>query len=474
MTSTITDRIDGISTSVAIKAPCRAATTANITLSGEQTIDGVACVAGDRVLVKNQSVSAENGIWVVSASAWQRAKDFNGARDVVTGTLVKIISGTTNSGMTAEVSTTGAITVGVTGLSFTLWDMNFNNYVAKSGALMEGDLTFNSGAQVVLDDSVTSASSSLPLCFDGEQSTGIFRPTTSSISLATGGRESLRVTISSASAVNYVQVSGHATANSPIISSQGSDANVGLTLSTKGTGNFAFQTGGGNQLTLAHTANAVNQLQISGAATGSFPTLSSQGSDTNIGLNLLGKGTGRVRLGNNNVYGLTVTTAASAVNYIEVTGVTTGNRPTIAADGTDANIGMILQTKGTGSLVCLAVYNTTTASAANVFVDAGGILYRSTSSLKYKTNVQDYARGLGDLMKLRPVTYGGLSEADAGKTFAGFIAEEVHEAGLTEYVVYDDKNEPDALQYGQMIALAVKAIQDLKAKVDELESRLAV
>jgi len=54
---------------VAIKAPCKAATTANITLNGEQTIDGAACVSGDRVLVKSQTSSVDNGIYICSTSA---------------------------------------------------------------------------------------------------------------------------------------------------------------------------------------------------------------------------------------------------------------------------------------------------------------------------------------------------------------------------------------------------------------------
>ena len=58
MSSTQTDRIDGLSTSVAMKAPVVVATTANITLSGLQTIDGVSVVTGDRVLVKDQTTSS--------------------------------------------------------------------------------------------------------------------------------------------------------------------------------------------------------------------------------------------------------------------------------------------------------------------------------------------------------------------------------------------------------------------------------
>ncbi len=59
------------------KASCRVATTANITLSGTQTIDGVAVIAGDRVLVKDQSTASENGIYVVAAGSWARSADAN-------------------------------------------------------------------------------------------------------------------------------------------------------------------------------------------------------------------------------------------------------------------------------------------------------------------------------------------------------------------------------------------------------------
>jgi hypothetical protein len=59
------------------KAPARAATTANITLSGAQTIDTVSVVAGNRVLVKNQTLPEENGIYVAASGAWARATDMD-------------------------------------------------------------------------------------------------------------------------------------------------------------------------------------------------------------------------------------------------------------------------------------------------------------------------------------------------------------------------------------------------------------
>lgn len=120
MTSTSTDRRFGVTSSAAIKVPCKAATTANITLSGEQTIDGVSCVTDDRVLVKDQTDSVDNGIWVVGTSTWQRSKDFDGSYDIVKGTIVHVHSGTTNANTFWKISTADPITIGTTSISFQL------------------------------------------------------------------------------------------------------------------------------------------------------------------------------------------------------------------------------------------------------------------------------------------------------------------------------------------------------------------
>lgn len=69
--------VDSTAQGLDTKASCVVATTANITLSGTQTIDGVAVVAGDRVLVKNQTTQSANGIYVASASAWARSSDMD-------------------------------------------------------------------------------------------------------------------------------------------------------------------------------------------------------------------------------------------------------------------------------------------------------------------------------------------------------------------------------------------------------------
>jgi hypothetical protein len=118
-------------------------------------------------------------------------------------------------------------------------------------------------------------------------------------------------------------------------------------------------------------------------------------------------------------------------------------------------------------------YNLTTGAAANLNVDAGGTLGRSTSSLKYKKDIENMSYGLDKVLALRPVTYKGKGQNDGDKIYGGLIAEEVDAAGLPEFVQYANDGTPDALNYGNMVALAFKAIQELHAKVEALEARVA-
>lgn len=100
------------------KDPVRAATTANITLSGAQTIDGVSVIAGDRVLVKNQSAGADNGIYVAASGAWSRAADYDAASELVGGTVF-VSEGTANGNSQWTMTTDAPITLGTTALVWT-------------------------------------------------------------------------------------------------------------------------------------------------------------------------------------------------------------------------------------------------------------------------------------------------------------------------------------------------------------------
>lgn len=108
------DRINAAASELAIKAPCKVASTANITLFGEQTVNSVAVTAGDRVLVKSQTDQKENGIYEVSAGWWVRAVDFNSTRDVMKGTLCPVVGSEVY-----EVTTTNPVVIGTSNITFT-------------------------------------------------------------------------------------------------------------------------------------------------------------------------------------------------------------------------------------------------------------------------------------------------------------------------------------------------------------------
>jgi len=123
-----------------------------------------------------------------------------------------------------------------------------------------------------------------------------------------------------------------------------------------------------------------------------------------------------------------------------------------------------------GVLSADGVYNTTSSDAANVRVLSNGNIVRSTSSERYKNTITDASKGLTELNNLRPVTYKGNNDGDT--VFYGLIAEEVHDAGLTEFVEYNDDNEPDALRYPHMVSLCIKAIQEQQTIIDNLKTRI--
>ncbi len=115
MPSTATDRLNGVTTNVAVKAPCSAVTLTNITLAGLQ-----GHTANDRVLVTAQTNPVDNGIYDVSSGNWTRSKDFDGNRDVTRGTRVLVAFSASSPAAEYEVTTNNPITIGTTALVFTL------------------------------------------------------------------------------------------------------------------------------------------------------------------------------------------------------------------------------------------------------------------------------------------------------------------------------------------------------------------
>ena len=100
------------------KQSVRVATTANIALAGLQTIDGVALVAGDRVLVKNQNVAKDNGIYLAAAAVWNRSPDADTNAEVTSALLTSVEQGATLADTRWQLVTDGVIVLGTTALTF--------------------------------------------------------------------------------------------------------------------------------------------------------------------------------------------------------------------------------------------------------------------------------------------------------------------------------------------------------------------
>lgn len=137
--------VDALKQGFDYKDSVRAATTANITLSGLQTIDGVSLVAGDRVLVKNQTPMVNrkyNGIYVVADGAWTRAADAT-AGNISSGMYCMVEEGTTQAGMGFVLSTANPIVVDTTGLTFVMFGTNAISAgygLTKSGSTISADI----------------------------------------------------------------------------------------------------------------------------------------------------------------------------------------------------------------------------------------------------------------------------------------------------------------------------------------------
>ena len=128
--------VDAVAQGLDPKASCVAATTVNITLSGTQTIDGVALIAGDRCLVKNQTTQANNGIYVVSASTWTRSTDMDVWAEVP-GAFTFIEQGTTQADTGWVCTSNAGGTIGVTAITFVQF-AGVGSYTAGTGLTLTG------------------------------------------------------------------------------------------------------------------------------------------------------------------------------------------------------------------------------------------------------------------------------------------------------------------------------------------------
>ena len=245
--------VDTVAQGLDAKASCVAATTADITLTGTQTIDGIAIVAGNRVLVKNQTLSQNNGIYLCAAGAWTRTTDAD-TWDELTSAFTFIETGTVNADTGWVCTANAGGTLGTTALPWSQFS-GAGSYTASTGLTLTGT-AFSLTTPVAVANGGTGISS-----FGSGIATFLGTPTSANLAAA--------LTDETGSGANVFGTSP--TITTPVIA-QINDAN------------------GNETLKLASIASAVNEVTIENAATGNAVHISATGGDASVGLHLAGKG----------------------------------------------------------------------------------------------------------------------------------------------------------------------------------------
>lgn len=395
-----------------------------------------------------------SGLTMSTARLLGRTTASTGAvQEITVGTGLSLSAGSlSNSAPDQIVSLTGAGTTVVTG--------TYPNFTITSNDQYVGTVTSVSGTGsvngITLTGTVTS-SGSLTL---GGTLSGIANSqlTNSSITIngsaiSLGGSVSVGTvtSVGGTGSVNGITLTGTVT-SSGSLTLGGTLSNVSLT--TQVTGTLPVGSGGTGTAT-AFTAGSIVFANTSGIYAQDNANFNWNNTNKTLGV-------GRTASSNVRVYSKGGTTGSGAFSYYGENSAGTGCFG-IRDDGAFYS--------GQASL---SPYNLTTAAAANLVVAADYYLYRSTSSARYKKNIVDYDRGLDAVMSLRPVYYEGKGEIDEGKRFAGFVAEEVYDSGLNEFVVLDEEGKPDALHYGNMTALLASAIKELGKRLERIEAALGI
>ena len=256
--------VDYYAAGLSWKAPVLTATSANITLSGLQTVNGVTVVAGDRVLVKNQSTASENGIYVASATAWTYAVGADDWAEYV-GAIVFIVDGALTGTAWYCTAQPGG-TLGVTAMNWSNFSVA-SSYTAGTGLTLTGT-QFSITNTGVSAATYGSASSVPVIAFNAQgQSTSV-----TNTSIAINGNQITSGTVgSSYLSGSYSGITGLGTLGDLTVT----NAIVGSI-----TGNAATATTAGSATTATTATN------IAGGASGSIPYQTALGTTS-----LLAKGT---------------------------------------------------------------------------------------------------------------------------------------------------------------------------------------
>lgn len=231
---------------------------------------------------------------------------------------------------------------------------------------------------------------------------------------------------------------------------------------------LAFSVNGVEGMRLTPEGNLLIGATTQGAATSGYVLgLQSGGTQTLLSIALQGQtlDTGGM------VMGISTSEARITVRENIPFDIWTNNtaRMRIAASG---NVGIGTQSPATLLHVNGTIRYTNRPAAGTITAigfDANGDLRSSSSSLRYKHDVEELEKGLNEVMQLRPVSFKFNGEA---RTNMGFIAEEVDELGLSDVMLYNEEKQPEGVIYANMVALLTKAIQEQQAQIEDLKNEV--
>lgn len=267
--------LDYFAAGLSWKQPVLCATTANITLTGLQTIDGVTVVAGDRVLVKNQSPASQNGIYLASATAWSRAPDADTWNELISA-ITFIETGSTLTGTAWYCTAQPGGTIGVT-------SVNWSNFSVAASYSAGTGLTLTTGVFSITNTGV---------------SAGAYGSASKTLTATVNAQGQLTVLAASDIAIANTQVSGlgtMSTQNSGSVTITGGTINgttIGgstasaitgttITANTQFTGAGTGLTGTANGLSIGGSAaSATTATNLANGTSGSLPYQSGAGSTT--------------------------------------------------------------------------------------------------------------------------------------------------------------------------------------------------
>lgn len=270
--------LDFFAAGISWKQPVNCGTTANITLSGLQTIDGVTVVAGDRVLVKSQTAPAQNGIYLASATAWSRAPDAD-TWDELISAICFVESGSTLAGSAWYCTIQPGGTLGVTAVTWS----NFSvaaTYTAGTGLTLT-DYVFSITNTGVTAAAYGSASKTLTATVNAQGQLTVLAETNIAIAnTQVSGLGTMSTQDASNVAITGGSINGTTIGGSTAAAVTGTTITANTQFTGAGTGLTGTATSlsiGGNAATATSATTATN---LAGGATGSVPYQTASGITT--------------------------------------------------------------------------------------------------------------------------------------------------------------------------------------------------